>query len=101
MTDLKIIVTTAEELSQIVAREVEKCFATKQHNAEIAKQPLEQKQGNYTSKDLQLMFNISTTTIFNWERKSLLKPIIVSRRKSYLREDIELLIRQKQLKKRA
>jgi hypothetical protein len=93
---MKIILTTEEELSAIVAREVQKCFSELQPQA-----TLPTKQGNYTSKDLQELFNISAPTIWAWERKALLRPVIVSRRKTYLKEDIEQLIQQKQLKKRA
>jgi hypothetical protein len=93
---MKIILTTEEELSAIVAREVQKCFS------ELPPQVTPQvKQGNYTSKELQELFNVSAPTIWAWERKGLLHPVIVSRRKTYLKEDIEKLIQQKQIKKRA
>lgn len=55
---------------------------------------------SYTSKDLQTLFNVSAPTIWAWERKSLLRPVIVGRKKTYLGKDIATLIETKQLNKR-
>lgn len=95
---MKIILTTTEELSEIIAREVQKCFATQSTKAVDT---LTTKQGHYTSKELQSLFGISHTSIWNYERKGILKPVILSRKKFYLKTDIEELIKVKKVKKRA
>lgn len=87
-------------IAEIVAQELEKFFSQNKFNQQPQTvTPL--KQGNYTSKDLQELFGISSTSIWNWERKAVLHPVIIQRKKFYKREDIEQLIKQKTLNKRA
>ncbi len=93
---MKLIITTEDELTSILARVVGKCFDDKKDNPETL--DTMSKQGNYTAKDLQDIFCISTTTLWNWQNKGILKPVIVNRKKVYLKEDIEALIQQKKLK---
>jgi hypothetical protein len=95
---MKIILTTEDELTEIVNKAVEKFYSERIQPETVS---IPTKQGNYTSKEIQQLFNISSTSVWHWERKALLRPVIVSRRKMYLKEDIEKLIEQKQLKKRA
>ena len=99
MSIVKIIVTTEEELASMIAREVEKCFDAKSMEKEEVTPPT--KKGNYSSIDLQEMFCISTTTIWNWQNKGLLKPVTVDRKKVFLKEDIERLIQLKKIKRKA
>jgi hypothetical protein len=96
--DVKILVMTETDVAEIIKREVGK-YLSAISKPEPIQIPL--KNGNYTSKELQELFNVTPPTINAWERKSLLKPIIIQRRKTYLREDIEKLIKQKQVNKRA
>lgn len=98
MTLVKVIVTTEDELAEMIAKQVEKCFAANQQNITDVKRVT--KEGNLTSKDVQQLFSISSTTIWQWEKKGILKPVIVQRRKTYLREDIDSLLQTKQLKQR-
>jgi DNA-directed RNA polymerase specialized sigma subunit len=97
---MELIITTEDQLTKIIDGIVERRILTI-----LSQQPqtvtLPTKQGNYTSKEIQQLFNISSTSVWHWERKALLRPVIVSRRKMYLKEDIEKLIQRKQLKKRA
>ena len=97
---MELIITTEDQLKKIIDGVFEERLSAFLHQ-----QPqtvtLPTKQGNYTSKEIQQLFNISSTSVWHWERKALLRPVIVSRRKMYLKEDIEKLIQQKQLKKRA
>jgi hypothetical protein len=74
---------------------------TEHHNSQPASQPTQLTvKESYTSKDLQTLFNVSGPTIWAWERKSLLRPVIVGRKKTYLGKDIATLIESKQLNKR-
>lgn len=98
MESVKVIVTTEIELRAIVAGEVQRCLSA--FKLPEAPQPTA-KQGNYTSKQLQELFGVTPQTVWAWERKGLLKPVIVQRKKTYLNDDIQKLIHQKQLNKRA
>lgn len=95
MAEKLLVQLTETELTELIRREVS--GALKQFEPTPVHAP---REGNYTSKDLQELFKVSPVTIFNWERKSILKPVIVSRRKMYLKEDIDALIQQKQMKQR-
>ena len=98
MGNMEFIITTEDQLTKIIDSIVEKHLS-----AFLYQQPvtLPLKQGNYTSKDLRELFGISSTSIWNWERKGVLHPVIIQRKKFYKREDIEQLIKQKTLNKRA
>lgn len=98
---MELIITTEDQLTKIIDGIVERRISTI-----LSQQPqtvtLPLKQGNYTSKDLQELFNLkSPVSVWQWEKKGLLKPIIIQRKKTYLKEDIEKLIKQKTLNKRA
>lgn len=98
---MDIIVTSEDQLTKIIDGIVERRLTAilTQHPVTVTP-PL--KQGNYTSKDIQELFNLkSPVSVWQWEKKGLLKPIIIQRKKTYLRKDIQLLIEQKTLNKRA
>ncbi len=92
---MELIITTEKQLREIIASEIQK------HNAQapaLAQAPTI--KDAYTSKELQALFNISTTTVWTYERKGILKPVILNRKKTYLGADIAALIESKQLNKR-
>ena len=95
---MKLIITTEDELTNILTKVVGKCFEDKK-DPDVALTELP-KQGNYTSKDLQGMFCISPTTIWNWQNKGILKPVTINRKKVFLKEDIQALIQQKKLRRK-
>lgn len=97
---MELIITTKDELTAIIDGIVERHLSSKNiPNPQLVKLP--DKRG-YTQREVMDLFGIkSPVSINSWEKKGLLKPIIVSRKKMYLKEDIEHLIQQKQLKKRA
>lgn len=92
----ELILTTPEQLTEIIRAEIKSALKDAQTDTPVPAP----RERNYTSKDLQTMFNISATSVWNWERAGILKPVIVSRRKMYLKEDIDALIQQKQMKQR-
>ena len=97
---MDLIITTEDQLTKIIDGIVERRISTILNQQPQTVTPL--KQGNYTSKELQELFNLrSPVSVWQWEKKGLLHPVIIQRKKFYLREDIEKLIKQKTLSKRA
>lgn len=54
----------------------------------------------YTTSEIRRLLNISNTTIWHWERKGLLKPVIIGRKKIYNKAEVGELLEAKTLKKR-
>ena len=53
-----------------------------------------------TRKDIMELFGISLSTVIRWEKQGILKPIKLTPRKVvYRREDIENLLRERQLQR--
>ena len=97
---MELIITTKQELTEIIDGIVERHLSSKAIQPKTNLPELTKR--GYTQREVMDLFGLrSPVSINSWERKGLLKPIIVSRKKMYLKEDIETLIQQKQLKKRA
>jgi hypothetical protein len=47
------------------------------------------------SRDIKKLFNISSVTIWQWEKKSILKPQKINRRKFYSKKDVLKLLNEK------
>ena len=96
---MELIITTEDQLTKIIDGIVEKRLSAFLHQQPVT---LPVKQGNYSSKDLLELLQLkSPVSLWQMERKGLLHPVIIQRKKFYKREDIELLIKQKTLNKRA
>ena len=53
-----------------------------------------------TRKEIMKLFGISLSTVIRWEKRGILKPIKVTPRKIvYKRDDIENLLRERQLQR--
>ena len=95
---IQFIMCTEDQLSAMITRAIEKCLASAKVKEETPKPVLQ--NDSYTSKELQAMLSVSSTTIYNYENEGLLKPITIKRRKIYLRADIEKLFEDNRFRRR-
>ncbi len=96
---MELIITTEDQLTKIIDGIVERRISSILNQQPVT---LPLKQGNYSSKDLLELLQLkSPVSLWQMEKKGLLHPVIIQRKKFYLKEDIEKLIKQKTLNKRA
>lgn len=95
MPELQVVTITVEHLQQLISAEVKAAVKeVMQANAPTAA------PGNYSTAELCKAFKISETTVWRLERKGLLKPVILNRKKIFLGSDVDALIKSNKLKQR-
>lgn len=52
------------------------------------------------SRDIRKLFNISSVTVWQWEKKLILKPQVINTRKYYSKKDVLKLLNEKTTNKK-